>query len=147
MFYLAYSSRLLVTCLLKNSKAGCSRGELMYGSLISWKSSPKLASQAMWAIVFQGIASCHQPGWFGIDFQRFTPTILCCVVRVLASNSDLVSIHVSSGLRTLHWWKTDWGHLSHIFILRRSLGVELVTMACHPPLQPVLGDVLPVPVV
>ena len=32
-------------------------------------------------------------------YQRFTPTVFCCVRSVLSSKSDLVSIHVSSGLQ------------------------------------------------
>ena len=38
-------------------------------------------------------------------------------------------------------------HLCHVFFLSLSLHIKLVAVACHSPLQPVLWNVLPVPVV
>ena len=53
----------------------------------------------------------------------------------------------STSLRACAKVGTTFKYLCHVFLLRLSLAVELVTVTHHPPFEPVFRDVLPVPLV
>ena len=120
----------------------------------------------MWVIVFQGIASCHQPASSFNCKEYFQPAMSCFLpiefeFKYFLQPSSVVSSEFSP--RILIWYPSTSpracikgvtsyifkisSHLVHVLLLGLPLIVELVAMTCHAPLQPVLRDVLPVPIV